>query len=716
MKTAPIRPARIAFGDRPDTAPRSLDFNADYPTAEAGLARARQTYLHGTALPERWAGRAHFVVLETDFGLGHNFLATWQAWRDDPDRCARLCVVALASHPPSAADLARAHAVSPRADGTPRDTSAVATDAAACVISAASVAALVTAWPPLTPNLHSLDFDGGAVQLLLALGDVTLLLPALQLQVDAIFLDGFAPACNPAVWQLRVLKALGRKAAVGAQLASWCATAELHHLLRSAGFAVQPTTSATAATAGPGATAAIASDSPAAINRMTRATWAPYDGSRGRARPGLAYPSAEPPQTAVVVGAGVAGAAAALALARMGVSVTVLDRHSTPAEEASGNLAGLFHGTVNGDDGIYARLFRAAALQAARSYGQAIAHDPQIGALQGLLRLSLVDGGARPTQAAIDRLVDRLGLPTDWVQALGAAAASQRAAVPLPAPAWFYPDGGWLAPARWVRHVLAQHNVRFQGDADAAHIRFEDGWWTVSDVAQRRLSTARVLVLASAASTPRLLQAWSAERWPLAATRGQVTHVANITNITNITHAGPGRQASSPLRCAVAGDGYAIPLQDGSLLCGATRETATLAQMLAAPDISHQTTAAAHWHNLERLQRLTGLPAPADLAAVQGRSGWRLHTDDRLPIAGAMPLREWPAGQRRDQARLLPRVQGLFVLTALGARGLTLAPLLGRLVAAQATGTPWPLEQDLADAVDPARWRVRAARRDQTRA
>jgi tRNA 5-methylaminomethyl-2-thiouridine biosynthesis bifunctional protein len=68
------------------------------------------------------------------------------------------------------------------------------------------------------------------------------------------------------------------------------------------------------------------------------------------------------------------------------------------------------------------------------------------------------------------------------------------------------------------------------------------------------------------------------------------------------------------------------------------------------------------------------------------------------------------SGQRLDQARLLPREAGLFVLTALGARGLTLAPLLGRLVAAQATGTPWPLEQDLADAVDPARWIVRAAR------
>jgi tRNA 5-methylaminomethyl-2-thiouridine biosynthesis bifunctional protein len=197
-----------------------------------------------------------------------------------------------------------------------------------------------------------------------------------------------------------------------------------------------------------------------------------------------------------------------------------------------------------------------------------------------------------------------------------------------------------------------------------------------------------------------LLGPWCAEPWPLEATRGQITHCSGDV----------GRAA---LRCAVAGEGYAIPLPDGGLLCGATRQAATLAEMLDAPDISASVSAAAHRHNLERLQRLTGLPAPTDATRLRGRSGWRLHSDDRLPIAGAMPLRELPTAGRRDQARLLPRIPGLFVLTALGARGLTLAPLLGRLVAAQATGTPWPLEQDLADAVDPARWRVRAARRDQ---
>jgi tRNA 5-methylaminomethyl-2-thiouridine biosynthesis bifunctional protein len=319
-----------------------------------------------------------------------------------------------------------------------------------------------------------------------------------------------------------------------------------------------------------------------------------------------------------------------------------------------------------------------------------------MGAVNGLLRLD-VNGGGQHAQRA---LLDRQGLPADWVQALDAAAASARAGATLPAPAWLYPGGGWLDPARWVRHVLAQPHVQFQGKAAVDSIDFDAGLWTVRDAAQRPLARAPVLVLACTATAAGLLGPWCDDPWPLEATRGQITHCA-------------GEGGGAALRCAVAGDGYAIPLPGGGLLCGATRQAGTLAEMLEAPDISACLSTAAHQHNLERLQRLTGLPTPADADHLQGRSGWRLHSDDRLPIAGAMPLRELPPGARRDQARLLPRIPGLFVLTALGARGLTLAPLLGRLVAAQATGTPWPLEQDLADAVDPARWRVRAARRNQ---
>ncbi len=218
MKTQPITPAQIEFGPAVSDPPRAPAFDDIYHPHVGALAQARHVFLQGNGLPGRWAGRADFVILETGFGLGNNFLATWQAWRLDPARCERLHFVSIERHPPSAADLARAHADSPLAD---------------------LALQLLGAWPPLTPNLHGLDFEGGRIRLTLALGDVAMLLPALRLSADAVFLDGFAPARNPQMWQPRVLKAIGRLAAPQATAASWSVAREVRAGLSTAGFEVQ---------------------------------------------------------------------------------------------------------------------------------------------------------------------------------------------------------------------------------------------------------------------------------------------------------------------------------------------------------------------------------------------------------------------------------------------------------------------------------------------
>ena len=85
---------------REDGTPTSPRFGDIYRSAggdgRGGLAQARQVFLAGCGLladgdaPSAWAGRQVWQVLETGFGLGLNFLATWQAWRADPQRPARL--------------------------------------------------------------------------------------------------------------------------------------------------------------------------------------------------------------------------------------------------------------------------------------------------------------------------------------------------------------------------------------------------------------------------------------------------------------------------------------------------------------------------------------------------------------------------------------------------------------------------------------------------
>lgn len=614
MRFEPITPARIAFGDGPPQAP---DFGDLYHARAGALAQARHVFLGGNALPQRWQRRARFVVLETGFGLGHNFLATWDAWRADAQRCARLWFVAIDKHPPTRADLARAHADSPLP---------------------ALAQALVEAWPPLSPDLHRLAFDGGRVMLRLAFGDLSTWLAQLRLDADAVYLDGFAPDRNPAMWQARVLKALAGRVAPGATAATWSVAREVREALASAGFVVERA---------PGF---------AGKREMTLAQYRPAYTPRRRWPPGRVAPA-----HALVVGAGLAGAATAQALAAAGWHCTVFERAAAPALAASGNPGGLFHGSVAPDDGVPVRALRAAALAATASYRPLLAAGAVAGCAEGLLQR--VDG--LPLAGLRERLA-RLGLPADYVEALDAAQASARAGVALGGAAWWwFAGGGWLAPAALAAHWLAQPGVELRVGQPVQALRPAAGGWQLLGSDGQVLAAAATVVLASAADTPRLLAAHADPGWPLQSSRGQIT----------LTAAAGWPRPRVPL----AGEGYAIALPGGGLLCGATRHAADCDPQLRASD---------HAYNLARLARLLDLGAPPPGAtATEGRVGWRLAVPDRLPLVGAVP-----------------GCAGLYVCTALGARGLSWAPLAGELIAAHAAGEPFPLDARGVEALSPARY------------
>lgn len=624
----PLTPARIAFDA--EGLPQSPDHGDRYHGRIGATEQARAVFLAGNGLPARWAGRADFTVLENGFGLGQNFLATWAAWRDDPRRAGRLHYVGIEGHPAVRDDLARALAASPFPD---------------------LAAALVEAWPPLVAGWHPIDLDGGRVRLLLAFGRARAVLPQLDLQADAIYLDGFAPDRNPEMWAPELLQAIARRAAPGATAATWTVARAVRDGLRSAGFELER---------GPAV----------GDKRETlRARFAPAFTMRRPPQRGA------PPGHAVVLGAGLAGAWAAHALQAQGWSVTVLDRRDAPAQETSGNPGGLFHGTVLPDDGPHARLQRAAALQATRALQPWVASGEVPGAVAGLLRLA--DAGQ--DRAALQALIERHALPAAYVQALDAAEASEHAGFALDRAAWRYPGGGWIAPGALVRRLL--QDVEFRGGQAVERIGRDGAVWRLFDAAGRVLAETGTLVLANAAEAARL---WPHAGWPLGRARGQVSWW-------------PLAPAGAPRpRVPVAGGGYLLALPGGGLLCGATSQPGD-----ADPGVRE----ADHDFNRERLARLCGwMPPPA----AEGRVGWRVNATDRLPLVGPVPAREAAATPR---ARDVEREPGLFVLTALGSRGLTWGPLAGRVLAAWVSGAPMPMEATLRDAMDPARWQVRAARR-----
>jgi tRNA 5-methylaminomethyl-2-thiouridine biosynthesis bifunctional protein len=158
----------------------------------------------------------------------------------------------------------------------------------------------------------------------------------------------------------------------------------------------------------------------------------------------------------------------------------------------------------------------------------------------------------------------------------------------------------------------------------------------------------------------------------------------------------------------VIGDGYAVPLAD-SLRTGATYELDDAGQALRA---------SGHAENLERLARmmpgLAGVLADIDVAALTGRVAFRCVTSDRLPMIGALAdeaaCADRSASLRGARPLDLPRANGLYGAFAFGSRGLVWSSLGAELIASQLEGEPWPLERDLAESLDPARYLLRALR------
>jgi tRNA 5-methylaminomethyl-2-thiouridine biosynthesis bifunctional protein len=392
----PLVPAQLRFN--PQGVPYSEAFDDVYHSSGGGPAQSRHVFVQGNALPQRWRGRLHFVILETGFGAGINFLVTWQAWRRDPARCARLHFVSIEKHPFALSDVKSIYSNLPEL----RD----------------EAAELEARWPTLAPGAQRIELDGGAVVLTLFFADIKVA-RELRLAADAFYLDGFAPAKNPDMWSPAIMRSLARLAAPGATAATWSVAGGVRHALEETGFAVEKR---------PG----FGEKKEMLVARYVKA---------GRS---VSNPKN---RSATVIGAGLAGAAVCERLCARGWNVTLLERHAGPAKEASGNHAGAFHPLVAPDDSLFARATRAAFLASLQRW--ASLDGPRWDAC-GLLQL------ARDEREALSqrRSVAALALPPDYAALVSRDEAAARAGVPVAAEGLWFPRGGWIQPASLAEALL----------------------------------------------------------------------------------------------------------------------------------------------------------------------------------------------------------------------------------------------------------------------
>ncbi len=197
------------IGWRDGDVPVSLRFEDPYFSLENGLDETRHVFLAGNELPYRFG--PGFSIAELGFGTGLNFLTTWQAW-EEAGSPAPLHFTSFEAYPLAPADMERA----------------------------------LSAFPTLAEKaerlLASRPFDGpadfGGIRLDIVTGDARGAVPQWGGMADAWFLDGFAPARNPELWEPALLGEVFAHTRPGGTAATYTAAGAVRRALAEAGFEV----------------------------------------------------------------------------------------------------------------------------------------------------------------------------------------------------------------------------------------------------------------------------------------------------------------------------------------------------------------------------------------------------------------------------------------------------------------------------------------------
>lgn len=641
-----ITPAHIALDA--DGTPFASDFGDRYFSRENGLAETRHVFLGGNQLPSRWQNQPQFIIAETGFGTGLNFLATWQAWDADPERCHTLHYLSIEKHPIPALRLGELLQAWPEL--------------------ASYSQALLAQYPPPLAGFHHLSFANHRVRLTLCFADVQDALGEWPTTVDAWYLDGFSPALNGEMWTAPVLQRLAQHSRMGTTLASFTVAGQVRRNVAAAGFHCEKR---------PGF----------GQKREMLTAHLPEPRLHSNPAPWFALPQPLPPtRTATVIGAGIAGCQIAQALAIRGWQVTVLEREARIAQQASGNRAGVLTPKLTAEPDWGERFYRQAFLFAIRQLQQLAAAGLDIEwQACGALQLNHNPSEHKRWQALHTR-----GLPTDFLQLPDALAASTLAGIPLTEGGSYFPQGGWLYPASLCSALCQHPNIQVRTNTTAIRLEPCDLGWSVLDAHGMILATSAIVVLAHGKDIASLPQS---SFLPFTPVRGQ-------------TSQGTATPYTAQLKVTLGHEGYLTPAIAGQHLFGATFERDqheaildsqadhTNQQQLAnyLPDFAQALGTITGSHCAIRMttpDRYPCVGALPDLAQFQGHYAGIRH---------GRTHQAWPDA---------PYQTGFFISGGYGSRGLTTSGLCSEMLAAIINREPLPIEKGLYYKLHPARFLLR---------
>ena len=611
--------------------PYSSKYGDVYFSSDSGLDETHYVFLAHNQLKTRWENlkEDHFTIAETGFGTGLNFLCAWKLWQETAPANARLHFISSEKFPLSIDDLQNALSLWP-------DLKELSD-------------ALIQQYSLISKAWHRLIFDNGKVTLTLLIGDVNESLPKLKGVINAWFLDGFSPAKNPDMWQASLFESMAKHSHSETTFATFTSAGEVRRGLQHAGFEVSKA---------PG------------FGKKREMLFGQYQGGANNTQDKTNR------KTLIVIGGGLAGAASAEAMMRRGYQVTLIERHSSLAQEASGNPLGVLYPRLTGGE----TPLNALALQGFLYTLGLLNHfkiNPENFQQCGVLQLAFNEREQKRIAAVIND-------HPELVHRVDKTHASNLSGIYIGHAGMFIPKAGWLNPASFCESLTKHPNIKKQTNTEALSIDKTSQGWRVSSKSGP-IAEASNIIIANATDAQYFSQTKHCE---MQAVRGQITLL-------------PSTDKTRSLQTVICTDGYLSPARQGLHCLGAT---------FSPNDINTDIREVDHQSNLSMLESLAPEWDGYDAQLLQGRAAVRATTIDYLPLAGAIldvpQLKESPP-RYNAHPNSLPWLNGLYINAGHGAKGLVNAPLCAEIIASLICNEPAPVDCSLLSALDPNRFALR---------
>ena len=657
-----IQHAKIHFNQ--ENTPVSDKFDDVYFSNQDGLAETHYVFLEGNQLWERWINyqEAHFVIAETGFGTGLNFFAVTTLFREfrqkHPDSpLKRLYFTSFEKYPLPLDALQQAHLAYPQFSHLAQH--------------------LQQHWLNPIQGCYRFHFDETTLDLWF--GDVAENLPQLgdymNGKIDAWFSDGFAPSKNPDMWNEQLYQQMFRFTKPQGTFATFTAASAVRKGLENAGFNIKKRK-------GFGKKRECLSGQK--THEKLTALSAPWFHSQ---------PANLNEQDIAIIGGGIASLCTAISLLKRGAKITIYCEDEQTALNASGNKQGAFYPQLSDDNECNIRFYIHAFAYGHQFLQWAI--QQQIEFEHEFCGVALCAYNDK-TESKLNKIAE-LNLPSDLYQSLSQTELSEKVGLPLPFCGGFIPQGAWLAPRQLVQHAFAfleKQGVQIKTSQKVTALSQTKNGWQIT-TAENETFCHEVVVLANG---HKLTEFEQTQKLPLYPVRGQVSQIPTSENLLK-------------LKTVLCYDGYLTPVDQAktSHCIGAShvRDNATREFSLTEQQ-----------ENQQKIQR--NIPEEwtkeVDTSGNLARIGVRCSVRDLTPMMGAVPHFSAQQTQYQNLFNLRRRKQpveqaenypNLYLIGALGSRGLTSAPFLGETLASLIYGEPLPMSEDLIHNLMPNRSWVR---------